>query len=139
MDKSILIQYIDACELIKETEQDIERLRKKRKAIVQDSVKGSMHEFPYAAQSFHIEGSAFSYRDDIRLRAEERLLVERKATAEGIKTQVEAWMNTIPIRMQRIIRYKFFEGCGWEEVADRIGRKATGDSVRMEFERFEKK
>ena len=45
-------------------------------------------------------------------------------------------MNTIPIRMQRIIRYKYFEGMSWEQVADRIGRMATGDSVRMEVDRF---
>ena len=46
MEKHILCQYIDACELIKETEEDITRLKKRRKLPVQDSVKGSMHEFP---------------------------------------------------------------------------------------------
>ena len=30
MDKAILEQYIDACELIKETEADIRRLKKQR-------------------------------------------------------------------------------------------------------------
>ena len=60
VDKEILTQYIDACELIKETERDIQRLRQRRKVILQDSVKGSMHEFPYAAQSYHIEGLAYA-------------------------------------------------------------------------------
>ena len=67
---------------------------------------------------------------------EEKLLEERKAQSEEIKLQVEQWMNGIPVRMQRIIRYKFFEGMSWERVADRIGRKATGDSIRMEFNNF---
>ena len=60
IDKQILEQYIDACELIKETEEDIRRIRKQRKTIVQDRVHGSMKEFPYAAQSFKVQGMAYS-------------------------------------------------------------------------------
>ena len=45
-------------------------------------------------------------------------------------------MNTIPVRMQRIIQYKIFENLSWEEVAKKMGRKATGNSLRMELERF---
>lgn len=139
MDKQILKDYIDACELVKETEQDIQRLERKKKIIVQGSVKGSNPDYPYQPQNFHIEGVAFTYSDDTQLRMEERLLVERKERAEKTKAAVEAWLNTIPLRMQRIIRYKYFEGLSWEKVADRMGRKATGDSVRKEFEAFMKK
>lgn len=64
------------------------------------------------------------------------MLKFRKEDAEKIKLQVEAWMNTIPQRMQRIIRMKFFEEKTWGEVAARLGRKATADSVRMEFNNF---
>lgn len=45
-------------------------------------------------------------------------------------------MNTIPQRMQRIIKYRIFEERSWERVADRMGRKATGEKIRKEFERF---
>ena len=38
MDKEVLEQYIDACELIKETEADIQRVKKLRKTIIQDAV-----------------------------------------------------------------------------------------------------
>ena len=38
--------------------------------------------------------------------------------------------------MQRIIKYKIFEGDSWEETARRIGRNATGDSVKKEYQRF---
>ncbi len=136
VDKKILEQYVDACELLRETERDIERLQRRRKTIMTGSVKGSMHDFPYAETHFKIEGTPFTYSDDARLRTEEKLLEERKAAAEEIKLHVEQWMNSIPVRMQRIIRYKFFEGLSWERVADRIGRKATGDSIRMEFNNF---
>lgn len=136
MNKQILSDYIDACELVKETEKDILRLNQKKKTIIQEKVKGSMHEFPYTEQNFKIHGSAFSAKDDDRLRYEEELLKQRKANAERIKVQVEEWMLTIPARMQRIIRYKFFEGCTWEQVAKRLGRKASGESIRKEFDNF---
>lgn len=137
MDKNILSQYIDACELIKETEEDIRRIKRQRKTILQDRVHGSMEEFPYTAKSFKIQGIAYSaVSDPDSLEAYERFLEERKAIAEGIKIQVESWMNTIPQRMQRIIRMKFFEEKTWGEVAARLGRKATADGVRMEFNKF---
>ena len=139
MDKRILNDYIDACRLIKETEADICRLKKKRKTVIQTNVKGSNPRFPYQEQHFRVQGTAFTYQDDGNLRLEEKLLEQRKENAEKIKRQVEEWMLTIPIRMQRIIRYKVFEEMTWEQTAAKIGRKATGDSVRMEFNNFIKK
>lgn len=139
IDKQILEQYIDACELIKETEEDIFRVKKQRKNILNDRVYGSMKEFPYTVQGIKIHGIAYSVVSDPgSLDTYERLLEERKAQAEEIKVQVEAWLNTIPQRMQRIIRFKFFEGLSWGETAARIGRKATADSIRMEFANFMK-
>lgn len=136
MDKSILSDYIDAYELVNETEHDIKRLKAKKREIVTGSVKGSMPEFPYAEKYFHIEGTACTYEDDSRLRYEEKILTGRKVEAEKVKLQVEEFINTVPMRIQRIIRYKYFEGFSWEEVANRMGRKATGDSLRMELDRF---
>ena len=140
MDKTILEQYIDACELVKETEADILRLRKKRREMVQDSVKGSMSDFPYAAKTFHLQGlSAEAVQGDDLLYEEEKLLESRQAAAEAIKRKVEAWMPAQPQRMQRIIRYRLFEEMTWGEVAARIGRKATAEGVKKEFQRFMKK
>ena len=45
-------------------------------------------------------------------------------------------MNTIPVRMQRIIRYKVFEGMTWQQVAKKMGRKATEISLKKEYQRF---
>nr|WP_300679317.1 RNA polymerase subunit sigma-70 [uncultured Acetatifactor sp.] len=136
MDKTILQDYIDACELLKETEKEINRLNQKKKTIIQDSVKGSSHEYPYIERHFKVQGTAFTVKDDSRLHHEEKLLEQRKAKAESVKCQVDEWLLTVPIRMQRIIRYKFFEGSTWEQVAARMGRRATGESVRKEFENF---
>lgn len=139
MDKEILKQYIDACEQVKEAKVDILRLKKNRKKIVQDRVSGSAHEFPYTAKSFRIEGLPYPMvKDPDELDRREAILQERLQRAEEIKRQVEAWMLTIPQRMQRIIRYRVFEELSWNEVAIRMGRKATADSVRKEYENFMK-
>ncbi len=136
MDKSILYQYIDACELVKDTEREIEQIRRHRREIVTDKVKMSDYDFPFGQISYTIRGIPYDAQDQKALERQEQILEERKAAAEAIKQQVEEWMATIPMRMQRIIRYKIFDGLTWERVAERIGRKATGEGVRKEFERF---
>ena len=136
MDKKILSEYIDACELVEETEQEIKNIRKKKIPSILGNVKGSNPEFPYQPKNFYISGAEFDYGDDRNLRRLEKALTERKEKAEEIKVQTEEWMNTIPMRMQRIIKYKIFQGLTWGETAEKIGRKATGDSIRMEMERF---
>ncbi len=139
MDKAILQEYIDACELVKETEKEIQKLNRKKKTIIQTNVKGSMHEFPYVEQHFKVQGTPFTVKDDSRLRYEEKLLERQKARAEQIKQQVEEWMLTISSRMQRIVKYRYLEGLSWGQVATKMGKKASADSVRMELERFLKK
>ena len=100
-------------------------------------MKGSMHDFPFAPKSFKVTGMAHDVVvDPGQLDREELLLEERKAAAAQIKSQVEAWLNTIPVRMQRIIRYRIFEELSWRQVAMKMGRRATEDSVRMEYQRF---
>lgn len=136
MDKHILDQYIDACALIKKTEKDIQKLRQKKRTVIQTNVSGSNPEHPYNPQHFKIQGTTFTFREDSQLRMEEKLLEKRKEDAEKIKTRVEEWMNTIPQRMQRIIECKIFEKQTWKRVAKEMGRDATEESVRKEFERF---
>ena len=134
--KNILDQYVDACKLIEETEKDIQRLKKKRKTIIQTNVKGSNQDWPYQEQHFKIQGTTFTYADDYQLRMEEKLLEERKTNAAKIKQEAEVFMNTTPPRIQRIIRFKVFQKMTWEETAQKMGRKATAESVRKEYQRF---
>lgn len=127
MDKGILEQYIDACELVKETEEQIRRLKNNRKTVVVDTVKGSMHDFPFAPKSFKVTGIAHDVvADPGQLDREEAILQERLQNAERIKHDVEIWMNSISVRMQRIIRYKIFEKMTWEQVARRLGTESNG-------------
>lgn len=139
MDKEILEQYIDACALVDEAKKELGRLKRQRKRIEQDIVKGSSPEFPYIAKSFHVEGIAYSVlRDPRSVEEQEKILQQRIDNATRIKLEVEAWMLTIPPRMQRIIRYKIFDELTWAQVAVRMGRKATADGIRKEFEAFMK-
>ena len=136
MDKQILKDYVDACELVKETEEDIRKLKAKRGRTVQDSVRGSMQDFPYAPQSFHIEGTEYNYEDDRQLREEERLLLQRKEHADQIRLQAQQYINFAPVRIQRIIRMRIMKKMSWNEIAGKMGGNCTGDSVRMELQRF---
>ena len=104
MDKNILSQYIDACELIKETEEEIKKLNRKKKTVIQTNVSGSNPNFPYNPQHFKVQGTTFSFKDDSHLRYQQKVLEERRVQAEQLKTDVEEWLNTIPPRMQRRAR-----------------------------------
>ena len=132
--KQILMDYIDACELIKETEEDIRKLRKHE--IVHDKVKGSNPEFPYQSMNFNIEGAVETYLDESHLEEEKKLLEERKKNANRIRIQAEEIMNKAPVRMQRIIRFRVLQQKSWDEVAAKMGGDCTGDSLRKEFTRF---
>ena len=99
--------------------------------------EGSMHDFPFAEKTFRTGGLSYSVvADPGQLDREELILEERKAAAAQIKSQVEAWLNTIPVRMQRIIRYRDFEELTWRQVAMKMGRRATEESVKKEYQRF---
>lgn len=138
MNKNILSDYIDACAFIKETEEEIKKLEKNKK-YVQDKVEGSNPDYPYEKRSFNLGGTIETYQNADALRRERELLEVQRKEAEDLKIRVEEWMNTIPFRMRRIIKYKIFNDLTWEEVAKLIGGKATADSVRMEYNNFMKK
>ncbi|MCB7304841.1 RNA polymerase subunit sigma-70 [Bariatricus massiliensis] len=136
MEKSVLSDYIDACEFLKETEKEIKKLEGKRR-IVQDKVKGSNPEWPYEERSFALGGVVETDEDSDRLRHERRLREIQREAAEELKLRVEEWMINIPFRMQRIIKYKFFNRLSWDEVAVLLKAK-SGESIRKEFENFMK-
>nr|DAZ09654.1 MAG TPA: Protein of unknown function (DUF722) [Caudoviricetes sp.] len=136
MDKRILEEYIDACEVIKEAEAEIRKLESKKSITANETVSGSNPEFPYNPQHFKVQGTTYSYSDDVRIRQKKEILRQKKEKAEQLKLQVEVWLISIPFRMQRIIKYKIFEEMTWQQVADRMGRRGTAESTKKEFQRF---
>jgi len=118
------------------TIKKIAKLEQRKKTIEQDSVKGSLHEFPYTGTNFHVSGIAYTQEDAAALKDEEEILRENALITGETKRKVERYMIRIPARMQRIIDLKIFEEEAWEDVASKLGRKATGEGVRKEFNRF---
>ena len=131
-----LNDYVDAEALYKETVKEMTAIERKKTTIVHDFVKGSSQSFPYTAGNIHISGIQYTPEDEATLKEDEEILKERARKTKETKMMVEHYMLRIPPRMQRIIRYKIFDGDTWEEVAARIGRKATGESVKKEYQRF---
>ena len=133
--KSILEAYVDACALVKEAEEDLQKMRKRE--FVLGKVKGSNPDFPYQPRSFTVSGVVETVIDrGASLEREMELLRKRAENAERMKIKAEAVIKGAPVRVQRIIRYRIFESLTWEEVAVKMGRKATAESVRKEYQRF---
>lgn len=135
MDTRTLKEYVDICESIKDAELELERMQGSIATVECDKVKGSMQGFPYIETSFLVEGAVENRTSSAQINKQR----ERIETMKRQKTKVDTWISRAPARMQRIIQYKCFDRLSWEQVADRMGRGATGDSIRMEFKRYLKK
>lgn len=53
--KQVLNDYVDACELVRETEEDIEALQNEESMMTSDKVKGSMKEYPYIGKTLTLK------------------------------------------------------------------------------------
>ena len=128
--KQVLNDYVDACELVRETEDDIAELEQKQSVVTSDKVKGSMNEHPYTQQSFNIEGLAYDEKRNERLVKEKDILSNRRVRLQALEV-----INQAPIRIQRIIRFRYEKKLTWEEVADRM-KGSTSGGLKMELKRF---
>ena len=138
IERSALSEYEDACRLLEETESDLISLKLKYEYNSVDIVKGSNPNFPYEPRSFRIEGVDYGeFRRPDEIRRLEGILLERRETAKKKRTAVEAWINTVPPRIARIIRLKYFKKLSWYEVAAQIGAKSP-EAARMLLTRYMK-
>lgn len=138
--KSVLKQYIDLQEEIKETEERIKKTEKQIKKIesegtVTDSVTGGMG----GIQRYKIEGFPCAEYGKLK----ERLYI-RKATLQNLENELMEkiseveWfiVNIEDSHMRRIISFRFIDGMSWRQVAINMGGNNNEDSVRMSFNRF---
>lgn len=143
MDKAILEQYIDLKAeigdlegLIQKTRREIARMEG-RNLQVADSVKGTRGDGTYG----RIRITGYPYRDSERRKS---LLARREKKLEGFRQQLleltaraDDYINSLEdSRMRRMLRYKYFDGMSWVQVAHRMGKKYTADSCRKQVERF---
>ena len=134
--KEKLESYTDACKLIEELDAEIKKLSRTKPDKVADVVKGSSSVYPFTEVSFKIEGyDNSSQRQQIKAKRI-RMLEEQKRLANETKLEIESELSSAPIRIQRIIRYRYFEKHSWRKTARMMGASATEESVRKELERY---
>ena len=143
MDKKVLNQYIDLKAEIVDLEELIEKTRRAISKMegnnyqVADSVKGTRKDGTYGP--IRITGYPYQDAEKCKHLMEQR---EKKLKAFQDKqliltNEVEDFINGIEdVRMRRMLRYKYFDGLSWVQVAHRMGGKATADGCRMAVERF---
>lgn len=156
--KSILIQYADLQEEIKETREKIEKLERQAKKIEnrlkdievhKETVKDKVYGGFGGEQGFVVEGLPMREYDKKKteLLTKKLLINQRKSTLEILEfdllektNEVEEFIASLDdSRMRRIINLRFIEKLSWVAVAHRIGGGNTEDSVRMAFNRFMEK
>lgn len=136
MDIELLKQYKDACALCDDIDNEIEQLKREQNEPVSDCVTGSDSQYPYVSRKFTVSGVSQELEYWEALERQKKELYARKAEAARIKVEVETFLRSVPLRVQRIINYKIMKGMTWEKVADKMGGKSTGDSLRMELKRY---
>ena len=136
MDKSILLQYKDAETLVEHTERQIACLKRAKETVLSDTVKGSNQSFPYVPVTFKVECFGSAAYSDSDIKELEAVLAERRRVAADLRLRVEAWVNTLPFRIQLIVQMRYLGGATWEEVSRKIGKNTTPDGLRMEYRRF---
>ncbi len=142
MTKEILEQYIDlqaeAEDLrkrIRKTETQLRALEKGGTVI--DSVKGTRRDGIYG--SIKIEGFPRVEYDAKcnKLYLYKLQLVNTEAEVQTMVDDIREFIGSLKnSRMRQIVRYRVEDGLSWEEVAEKIGERLTGESCRKQYERY---
>ena len=127
MTKEQLEQYTSIKEEIKELEAELD----KRKSPVSDIVTGSMEDYNYTKHSINIRGlSRYTYYLDLKL-------TYKKIQLERQRAEIENFLDSVQdSNIRRIIRLKYIKGKTWPQIARKMDKHISGDSVRKIVERF---
>lgn len=134
MTKDMLKSYGDAVAIIREAEHDLAKLKANNYETVSMTVSGSSPEYPYTAKHFKVEG--IKEKNPHMIEKQEAYLRNKKAAAEEIKQQIQEYILKCPLRIQRIIEYKYIKLMSWNEVAAKFGYTCSAESIRKELNRF---
>lgn len=67
----------------------------------------------------------------------EKELKKRYVVLMNHKSEIEEFIEKLPTpRLRMIFEFRYIEHCTWQQVAVKIGGNSTGDSVRMEHDRY---
>lgn len=145
MDKSILIQYADMKEEIKDIRRRINELEKQiakiqKQGTVKDTVSGGMG----GIQHFVVEGFPVPEynRKRMLLRARKAKLEEMEVELLELTSQAEEYINSIEKSELRIMfRFYYVDDMTWIQVAHQMNRVFpkrvyTDESCRKKHDRF---
>lgn len=151
-----LVQYNDMVEYINDLKKKAERyktsiisLEDKIRTIEEgETVKDSVRGGDGGIQTFRIEGfPSKEYREKknrllltkINLENANAIIEDEQHKLSEKINEIEMYIATIDDnKIKRIISMRM-EGKNWNQIADKVGRNATEDSVRMLFNRFVEK
>lgn len=151
-----LVQYNDMVEYINDLKKKTERykatiisLEDKIRTIEEgETVKDSVRGGDGGIQTFRIEGfPSKEYREKknkllltkINLENANAIIEDEQHKLSEKINEIEMYIATIDDnKIKRIISMRM-EGKNWNQIADKVGRNATEDSVRMLFNRFVEK
>lgn len=136
--KEHLTQLNDIIKEIEELREKIKKIEPKANQIVNDSVQSTTLHFPF--KQTHIKIKGLDVVANNKLEEYKTILEDRYKKLIVIQTQTERFINSLPTsRLRRIFTFRYIEQLSWNQVASRIGRDATADSVRLEHDRYLKK
>ncbi|MBQ5399339.1 MAG: sigma-70 family RNA polymerase sigma factor [Ruminococcus sp.] len=111
--------------------EEIKRIRGQRAVSV---VKGSCPDYPYTEHSVKVSG----YKDDAI--SQLMSLLEKRDRLKAQMSEIRQFVDSIPdVKVRRIVKLRYIYDKSWNEIADRLGKRNTENSVRKICERFLKK
>ena len=139
VDKSILIQYSDLVEEVKDLRRRIQKLQDDidKLETVEDSVKGTRKDGTIG--SIIVSGYPVPayYRYKNQLEKREAALRKKEAKLLELVNAVEEYITGInDSKMRRILRYRYIDNMSWTKIAFRMGKKYTAESCRKLHNRF---
>ncbi len=131
--KECLIQYCDVKTEVGNLEKRISDLEKENSKY--SIVQASSLEPPYCLQEIKINHTNFKKAKE--LEKQKCILDQRYIKLLELQTKVEEEISKLPTsRLRMIFEFKYIDNLSWQQVAWRIGNKATEDSVKKEYYRY---
>lgn len=129
MTKEELSQLIDLSKEIKELEERINIISKRKDFESQDIVSTSYNDFPYIKSRATISGTVSSEIKQKEIDNVLKLLEVRKKKAIESERIITEYINTVEdSRIRRMMQYRYVEGCTLSE----IGYKMNCDRTTVE-------
>lgn len=136
MIKELLEQADSLIEEIKDIERRLNRIEKKEKTILGDSVTGSEEEYPYIKRNFRVNGVSNKLFSSKAKRQYKKMLKSKKYKYEKMVKQIEYELNYIDnSEIRRIIRYRYYDNLSWIQIQIKM-KYNSEDTARKKIERF---